>query len=125
MAKGRRQGKKKQLSTPLFPLQLATGIFVKEEDLSKLEKDTTNILKKAQLGKHLAVQIPPPSLHCPSAGKRHGMSGRGRGRLCSQSCPCHQAFGDKGTVTYLITAGEPGQSRAPPVGGSSAATFTD
>lgn len=43
MAKGRRQGKGEQLSTPLFPLQVATGTFVKEEDLSKLEKDTTNI----------------------------------------------------------------------------------
>lgn len=125
MAKGRRQGKGEQLSTTLFPLQIATGTFVKEEDLSKLEKDTTNILKKPQLGKHLPVQTPPPSTHCPSTGKGHGMSGRGKGRLCFQSCPCHPAFGDKGTVTYLITAGEPGQSRAPPMEGSTAATFSD
>lgn len=74
---------------PLFPLQITTGIFVKEKDLSKLEKDITNIFKKPQLGQHLPVQSPPTLPSFPS----------GKARLCSQSCPCHQAFGDKGTVT--------------------------
>lgn len=51
MAKSRRQGKGEQLSIPLFPLQIATGTFVKEENLSKLENDITNIKKKAPAGK--------------------------------------------------------------------------
>lgn len=64
MAKGRRQGKGEQLSTLLFPLQVATRTFVKEEDLSKLEKDTTNIKKKAPAGEASTSSHPPalPSL---------------------------------------------------------------
>lgn len=58
--------------------------------------DSSILKKKPQLGKHLPVHIPPPSPHCPSTWKGHGMCERGRGRLCSQSCPCHRALGTRG-----------------------------
>lgn len=91
---------KESSSAPASAPRAATGAFVMEEDLSKLEKTTTYIKKtpqnkqkkKPQMGKHPPVHIPPPSPCCPSAGKQHGTSGRGR--LCLPLPPSPWGQGD-------------------------------
>lgn len=107
MAKGKETGEEREAhrraaQQPPYSPTAATGTFIMEEDLSKLEKNNHRYKKKKkkkpQLGKHPPACIPPPSPHCPSAGKGHRMSGRGRGRLLP-GLPSPPATGDKGTVT--------------------------
>lgn len=97
MAKRRRQGKREQLSIPLFPLQIATGTFVKEENLSKLENDITNIKKKAPTGKNI-YQFKPlhPPLIAPAQGRDMGCLGGGETGCAPRAALATRLLGTRG-----------------------------
>lgn len=97
MARGRRQGKGEQLSTPLLLLQIATGTFVKEDDLSKLEKDTTNIRKKAPAGETSTSTHPPhPALIAPAQGRDIGCLGGGEAGCAPRAALATRLLGTRG-----------------------------
>lgn len=73
---GRERSTQESSSAPLFRPPAATGTFVTEEHLSKLEKTATHTKKKRpSWGNIPELASPPPSSRCASAGKGYRIAG--------------------------------------------------
>lgn len=112
MAKGKETGEgreahRRAAQQPPYSPTAATGTFIMEEDLSKLEKNNHRYKKKKKSpswGNIPQLASPHPPLTAPVQGRDTECLG-GEGADCSQGCPRHRPLGTRGQSHSLSLLG--------------------